>query len=974
MKSGVGNKRLVGRRIVILFSILIIASIMDIFSLSTYVELKEEDLNQVDNPQENLLPPKMHGVRSSTPSWSSLSGSLPSTNDYHSIDFGDVNNDGKLDVIFASGQTPRDGVHCYLGDGNGGWTENSTGLPTTNYYPDLEVDDLNKDGNLDIICNRGVWTGNGGQGGTMIWTPQIGPLPAINWYGVALGDVDNNGTIDIVAGTDGGVRVWTSNGGLGGSFVWTPASNGLPSSLQYWGVDFGDVNNDGNLDVLAASHSGEGVKVWTGNGESGSLAFWTDAYSGTDLPISDNYAQVRFGDANNDGNLDIAFVKDPGGARFFKGNGGDGGFSWVEESNGLTTQDRHMGISFGDVNNDGKLDLVAGNYSGGNLEVWLGDGGVGGALDWISARDGLPDGTQAIDVCLGDVNNDGRLDIGVTTFTQGVQIWAGNLPDLAITGWSNSSTGLPMGSGWYDVDFGDINHDGKLDIAAASSSGLGVGVWLGNGNGVWKTISDPDIPSSENYNGVRLTDINHDGNLDLIAANNTGNLGRVWLGNGTGRFGPDTGPVSSTPLAGVDVGDINNDGNLDIASSYYQPSGGSRDKVYIWNGTGDGGWGSDTGPPQDLGYDDVALGDVNHDGKADLFATGHMMGFRFWLGDGNGGWNLQPPESGIPDTGGGGLGACFGDVNHDGNLDIAIGAWVTGNFGIRVYTSDGGKDGDVNWTEESSGLPTSGVFAGVELGDINNDGDLDLLSGSTSGTNNGISLTMGNGGEGGSMVWTDALLPDLPSAGNYWGVDFGDVNNDGVLDIAITSANGVEVYITQTQIFYKIDLSEGWNLISLPLIQSETNVDSVFSTIDGQYNAVQCYDSSYANDPWKHYHTQKPSEMIDLTDVNHTMGIWIYVIQPGGTVLTVNGNEIGMGQSITIRPGWNLVGYPSKTDKLRDDALGNLFFDTDVDSIWTYDAATQSWEEIGPSDYFEVGMGYWIHSMRDVDIVWNVPL
>ncbi len=67
-----------------------------------------------------------------------------------------------------------------------------------------------------------------------------------------------------------------------------------------------------------------------------------------------------------------------------------------------------------------------------------------------------------------------------------------------------------------------------------------------------------------------------------------------------------------------------------------------------------------------------------------------------------------------------------------------------------------------------------------------------------------------------------------------------------------------------------------------------------------------------------------------------------------------------------------MVGYPSLSTRMRGDALNNIEFDVDVTSIWTYDSDLQVWEEVGPSDYLQMGRGYIIHS--NVEKTWDVPL
>ncbi|UCG70991.1 MAG: right-handed parallel beta-helix repeat-containing protein [Thermoplasmata archaeon] len=169
-----------------------------------------------------------------------------------------------------------------------------------------------------------------------------------------------------------------------------------------------------------------------------------------------------------------------------------------------------------------------------------------------------------------------------------------------------------------------------------------------------------------------------------------------------------------------------------------------------------------------------------------------------------------------------------------------------------------------------------------------------------------------------------------------------------------------------------IDLEPGWNLVSLPRIHSDTYLPTILQSIEGRYDAVQWYNITDNNDPWKHNHISKPSNLNDLNEINHTMGLWVHITDPGGTTLVVFGDVLTSTQNISLYPGWNLAGYPSTTDKVRISALNNVLFDTEVDAIWTYNATTQKWKEITASDNFEVGRGYWIHSK--VTKTWIVPL
>ncbi|UCG69688.1 MAG: right-handed parallel beta-helix repeat-containing protein [Thermoplasmata archaeon] len=227
-----------------------------------------------------------------------------------------------------------------------------------------------------------------------------------------------------------------------------------------------------------------------------------------------------------------------------------------------------------------------------------------------------------------------------------------------------------------------------------------------------------------------------------------------------------------------------------------------------------------------------------------------------------------------------------------------------------------------------------------------------------------------------------------PVGGNYWS-DYGGVDNkkgpkqdisgsDGIGDtpyLGILGGSGDEDHYPLMEPYKPLEnytvLKPGWNLISIPLIQENQNMTKVLEMIGGYYDAVQLYDVSDPINPWKHFKVGKPFGN-DLFQINETMGFWIHITQPGDTIFIYNGTEPSINQTILLNPGWNLVGYPSFSNKNRTLALNNITFGNEVDSIWTYDAGNQIWVEVNEGDFFEKGRGYWIHAKIKCD--WEIPL
>lgn len=724
------------------------------------------------------------------PNWTPITGGLPSAGEHYDVTFGDVNNDGKLDIAAS---TATGLMHVYVGDGIGNFVEESNGLPGSGSAFELILADFNNDGNLDLAGNARVYLGNGGAGGSMTWTFDSN---VATWYAASAADMNLDGKLDLITGGVNGIHVYMGDGGAGGSIIWTDSSAGLPGTGTYWKPVAGDINHDGKPDIVCAD-AANGIGAWTGNGLTGASALWMSADTG--LPQTSQYASVDIGDVNHDGNLDVVTTAyySSNGVRLWLGNGGSGGsMVWTENSNGLDTSvNGYLGVKLGDINHDGDMDIVVSHFLGNGLRLWLGDGGDGGTMDWTLASAGLPFGNY-IDVDVGDFDNDGKLDL-VAGLNQGIEVWQNDLPDFMIDTYVSASIGLPNANTWADVQFSDINHDGELDIGFTSFQGqdLGIQVHLGDGTGVW-TPSSTGLPTSGSFSGMRFADIDHDGAIDIIAAQEGGggnNGVHAYRGDGTGSW-TEMALVSAAGGAGLELADLNHDGNLDIITGYYQNNWGPM----IYLGNGDFTWSGNMGPPGEIiNVDDVAVADVNHDGHLDIAASAmNNLGIQLWTGDGTGmpsGWTRN--DTGLPTTEVY-LGLAFKDVNHDGNVDIAGNGYAPPpGAGVRVWLGNGGFGGTMAWTLENTGLPATGSYGGVEFGDTDVDGNEDILFASSESTGStGIGYMRGDGGAGGSVIWSNPGVSGIPTTGTHWGIAFGDMDNDGIQDIAATSTSGVRVY------------------------------------------------------------------------------------------------------------------------------------------------------------------------------------
>ncbi|MFN8642210.1 MAG: VCBS repeat-containing protein [Candidatus Binatia bacterium] len=253
----------------------------------------------VPTPQAAAAAPAAPADKPAPMSYENFGHGLPGGRIWKSqMAFGDVNGDGLPDIGVVS--RLADGPWIYVGDGKGNWSEFANGLPREPFCGGgMDFMDVNKDGLMDVgIADhcKGVYVFLGDGKGN--WKMASSGLPNIGAEDIALGDFNNDGCPDVVsvAAAEEGVRAFTGNC----KGVWKETSEGL--ALDNWGnaVELKDVNGDGNLDVIAAYAAGP--RVWLGDG----TGKWREASQGLPAPeVLGLYWGIDVGDLNGDGKLDI---------------------------------------------------------------------------------------------------------------------------------------------------------------------------------------------------------------------------------------------------------------------------------------------------------------------------------------------------------------------------------------------------------------------------------------------------------------------------------------------------------------------------------------------------------------------------------------------------------------------------------------------------------------------------------------------
>jgi len=617
------------------------------------------------------------------------------------FDLSDLDGDGDLDVLGTWEGTNELG--WLQNDGAGAFTPMPVIDLNVGYqYRGILSADLDGDGDRDVVSavRQGdpalAWYANAGAG--VFGGPQVITTAIPNPGALRALDVDGDGDIDLVLRSMYTV-VWLTNDGTG--LFSGPFTVGMAGTTMLDPVDGGDMDGDGDMDVVhGAAMAGQNLR-WTAN-MNGSFTS-QPIYSDTTIT---GMMALRTGDMDNDGDVDLVM----GGSSqlAWQANDGQGSFAapiLLSDSGPMA-----VWVELGDIDLDGDIDVACASRTG-SFVGWvenLGGGSFGPMIPLDTCE------SRPLIATAADLDNDGDMDI---VRTSSLNNELGLLRNLSNGNYAPAMLISNSAAINKDLQLADLDGDQDVDLITTRDQGNAAAVeWFENdGTGHF----GPSMVITDTLQAPRAAmsaDVDQDGDRDVVAIGNASAL--VFPNDGSGSFGqPDSIPLGGRQPFAMALGDADNDGDTDLILSF---ASGSSSTLSLFLNDGNGLFGVEQVVDTSVTFaSPLTLLDLDSDGDNDLLFRRWNMVYACW--NDAGGLGAPNALSLTADT----IAThTTADLNDDGAPDIITSALRPYPFSTIYADLNDGTGGFMNTTTISIPLEPS-----LSLGsaDLDGDGDEDVL-------------------------------------------------------------------------------------------------------------------------------------------------------------------------------------------------------------------------------------------------------